>query len=149
MKLNSYAACGHVVLPAFLFFAVFLVGNSVEKRAQWANSTLLSSTFGHDAKTLDLQWIKNLTTLKHQRTKFAVVVLMQKEEFVTRRWMGDGRVDDTTIFLKFLLSKITRVVPANPFARVISFLYVNIKIHGNKKEVTKIGSFFGFLNYCK
>ena len=76
-----------------------MVGRSVGKCAQWANSTFLSSTFSHDAKTLDLQWVKYLTTLKHSRTKYAVVVHVWEVDLITRRWMGDGRVEDTTIFL--------------------------------------------------
>lgn len=98
MKLNSYT-CGRIVLQAFLFYAVFLVGSSVEYRAQWANNTFSSSTFGHNDMTVDLQWVKNLTNLKHQSTKFAVVVLMREENLLTRRWMGDKRVESTTIFL--------------------------------------------------
>ena len=99
MRLKSFAARRHIVLLVFFIYAAFLAGRSKEKRAQLVNSTYISSTFGHDAKTLDLQWVKNLTNLKHQRTKFAVVVLMREEDLVTSRWMGDGKVEDTTIFL--------------------------------------------------
>ena len=64
-----------------------------------SNSSIIEMLSNHDEKPLELQWAKNLTKLKHQRTKFAVSVLMREEDLVTRRWMGDKRVEDTTIFL--------------------------------------------------
>ena len=100
-SLKSFTKCGLAILPAFMLYAVFLFGRGVENHMQQANSKLNSTivvTF-HDAKQLDLQWAKNLTKLKHQRTKFAVSVLTREEDLVTRRWMGDKRVEDTTIFL--------------------------------------------------
>lgn len=83
-------------MPAILFFAIFLVGKDVGHRAQRANSTSIGRTFDHDVGD---QWMKNLTNLEHQRTKFAVVVLMREEDLVTRRWMGEGGAKNTTIFL--------------------------------------------------
>ena len=64
-----------------------------------SNSSIIKMLSNHDEKPLELQWAKNLTKLKHQRTKFAVSVLMREEDLVTRRWMGDTRVEDTTLFL--------------------------------------------------
>ena len=91
--------CGRILLPAILFFAVFLAGKGVGHRAQQDTHKFISSTSDHDAKALDLQWVKNLTNLKHRRTKFAVVFLMREEDLVTRHWMGEGKLEETTIFL--------------------------------------------------
>ena len=85
-----------------MLYTVFLLGRGVGIHTEQAKSQLNSTslgTFHHDAKPLELQWAKNLTKLKHQRTKFAVSVLMREEDLVTRRWMGDKRVEDTTLFL--------------------------------------------------
>ena len=86
-----------------MLYTVFLLGRGVEIHMQLAksnsNSSIIEMLSNHDEKPLELQWAKNLTKLKHQRTKFAVSVLMREEDLVTRRWMGDKRVEDTTLFL--------------------------------------------------
>ena len=86
-----------------MLYTVFLLTRGVEIRMQQAksnsNSTIVKMLFNHDKNQLDLQWAKNLTNLKHQKTKFAVSVLTREEDLFTMRWMGDKRVKDTTIFL--------------------------------------------------
>ena len=101
---TSLAECGLLILPsAIMLYTVFLLGRGVEIHMQLAksnsNSSIIKMLSNHDEKPLELQWAKNLTKLKHQRTKFAVSVLTREEDLVTRRWMGDKRVEDTTIFL--------------------------------------------------
>ena len=99
MGSKAQVTSGRILLPAIFFIAVFLAGSGVGRRAQRGKSAVIDSTFDHDAKALDLQWVKNLTNLNHQRTKFAVVFLMRVEDLVTRRWMGEGKSNKTTIFL--------------------------------------------------
>jgi len=95
---------------ASVILTIFLVGMGVGTTIRRDNNSFDSkllkeyqynstaNTFNQDTKHYDLQWVQNLTNLRHERTKFAVGVLMKDEDFTRLHWMGDGGVKDTTIF---------------------------------------------------
>lgn len=110
MILKSISVHRNYFVKASVILTIFLLGAGVGTHVQRLNYSLDSKllkeyqynstagTFDHDTKHYGSQWVQNLTDLRHERTKFAVGILMKDEDFTRMHWMGDGRVKDTTIF---------------------------------------------------
>lgn len=110
MMLISISVHQKNIVIATVILTVFLVGTGVGSYIQRDNNSFDSKllkeyqynstaiTFNHDTKHYGSQWVQNLTNLRHERTKFALGVMMKDEDFTRMHWMGDGGVKDTTIF---------------------------------------------------
>lgn len=101
-----------VLLSAALVFSVALLNVDIHSLktplrklvlAQPLNDTSLGSNAESPADEeylveLDPQW-SLMIDIQQRPTKYAVGVLMVDEDLVTFSWMGDERLNDTTIFL--------------------------------------------------